>query len=288
MTEQGRKYWSAPHARLQNWRVWILMLGLTAYFDDSGSDDNSELVTTGGPVMSRIQAKAFSLRWMKMLVRFQIEPPLHIKEFYGNGRYATWYPEFKRALCWDISRLVNEHKLYSVSIAISQADFKSTLSEEVRKSLIGPYAFAFFSAVSSHQTLCKQLNSGSFTISYLGDSGFGYQDQLMEAHSVLVANEIAKGGPRHTGGLKFESDDNHPPLQAADVMVWASRQIELHGALPEGFEPLREFLLEHRMQPPTPHAHIPIPLFGIKMLANPINAWISRKGIIPNLADIVR
>jgi hypothetical protein len=88
--------------------------------------------------MTRIQSKAFAERWTKMLERYRIEPPLHMTEF-SRGKYAGWYPEMKRAVFLDASKLINEHKLYSLSVAISQEDFKSELTEEVRKVLIGPY-----------------------------------------------------------------------------------------------------------------------------------------------------
>ena len=259
------------------------MLGLTSYLDDSGSDDGSPLVTIGGPAMSRIPFKQFSKRWVNLLAKYRVEPPLHMSDF-SVGKYAGWYPEMKRALFLDASALINQHKLYSISIAISQQDFKSELSAEVRKSLIGPYAFAFFTAIGIHQALSEQMKTGPLRVAYLVDTGFGQQDQLVEAHSVVVALEKVTGEVRHTGALTFDSDDNVPALQAADVISWASRRRQLLGALPEGFEPLNEVLNEDRI---TAHAHIPLPKDGIKMLANPINLWISRKGSMPRLSDLV-
>src|ERR1700678_2465589 len=87
-----------------------LVLGLTCYLDDSGSDDGSRMVTCGGPLMSRIDFKHFSARWAKMYERNQfagytLEQPLHLSDFVGTGKYAGLYPELKRALFNDVARL---------------------------------------------------------------------------------------------------------------------------------------------------------------------------------------
>jgi hypothetical protein len=266
-----------------------VVVGLTAYLDDSGSDDGSPLVTCGGPAMSRIQFKEFSKRWAAMYERNQfagyvLDPPLHMRDFTGMGKYSGLRPEFKRALFRDVVRLINEHKLYSVSVAIAQADFRNELSEDVRKTLIGPYAFAFFTLVLTHQALSEKLSGGPLRASYLVDRGFGHQEQLNQAHEIIVRFEKAMGGFRHTGALGTESDDHVPALQAADAISWASRRMERDGMLPEGFEPLGEVLIEDSR---PPHITIPIPPDGIKMLADPINAWINKHGEIPKLTDIL-
>ena len=235
--------------------------------------------------MSRIDSKAFAGRWARMLARYKIVPPLHMADFFGWGKYSTWYPEIKRALFWDVSTRINEHKLYSVSIAISQTAFMEELSLHVRNNLITPYAFAFFSLVAANQTFSQKQQSGPVKISYLADEGFGHQQQLNDAHAVVVNLEVKAGGFRHTGPLAFDSVDDVPALQAADVITWASRKKQLFGNLPEGFEPLDEVLREDSNRP---HRTIEIPRAGIKMLADPINAWITRKGIAPSLNDIIR
>ncbi|HXP85579.1 MAG TPA: hypothetical protein VN841_12710 [Bryobacteraceae bacterium] len=264
-----------------------LVVGLRWYLDDSGSDDGSPLVTCGGLAMSRAQFKGFSERWGVMYKRNQfsgytLEPPLHMSDFLGSEKYAGLRPEFKRALFRDVVRLINEHKFYSLSVAISQTDFQSEIEEDVRKALIGPYAFAFFSVVLGHQYMSESAQTGPFKASYLVDRGFGHYDQLVEAHRIIVRFEEALGGFRHTGALGEDSDTDVPALQAADAIAWASRKLELAGSLPEGFEPLAEALSET-----TKHVTIPIDRDGIRMLAKPVRNWISRNGAIPKLEDIL-
>jgi hypothetical protein len=209
---------------------------------------------------------------------------LHMSDFVGHGKYAGLYPELKRNLFLAVAKLINEHKLYSVSISVSQTDFGKMLSREVRKTLIGPYAFAFFAIVLVNRQVSKKLRDGPVRIAYLVDRGFGHQEQLNQAHEVIVRLEKAVGEFRYTGALATDTDDDIPALQAADAIAWASRQISLNGALPEGFEPLAE-VLRGNIKPP--HQRIHIPKDGIQMLAEPINAWISKNGRMPQITDIV-
>jgi hypothetical protein len=265
------------------------VLGLTCYLDDSGSDDGSPLVTCGGLLLSRLDFKAFSERWALMFRRnqftgYRLEQPLHMSDFLGMGKCAGLYPEFKRALFRDVAKLVNEHKLYSISIAVSQSDFKDLFNEDVRTTLIGAYGFAFFALVLAHQTVSDMSLSGPIKTAYLVDRGFGHQEQLNRAHDLIQKFERATGDFRHTGPLSTGTDEDIPALQAADAIAWASRKMQLHGALPEGFEPLGDVLSEDGSRP---HVTIPIPRDGIGMLATPVRNWISSKGSIPELADIV-
>ena len=92
--------WFALHHREEKGDV---MLGLSWYLDDSGSDDGSPLVTCGGLSMTRIDLKHFTARWTKMYEGYKhkfsgytLEPPLHMSDFVGSGKYAGLHPEFKR------------------------------------------------------------------------------------------------------------------------------------------------------------------------------------------------
>lgn len=282
--EYAEDLWFLLHHSEEEDRV---VLGLRFYLDDSGSDDGSPLVTCGGVALSRIKFKELSKRWVGLYKRNQfsgytLEPPLHMTDFTMRGKYAAMPVEFKRALFRDVVKIVNELKLYSLSVAIPQAPFQQQLSKDVRDVLIGPYAFAFFTVVLGHQHFSERLENGPITSSYLVDTGFGHYDQLVTAHRLIVDFEKALGSFRHTGALAEDSDDRVPALQVADVVSWASRKVLVEGQLPEGFEPLNEILDENRR-----HATIPVDADDIKMLSMPINAWIAKYGKVPKLTDIM-
>ena len=133
-------------------------LALTSYLDDSVSDDVSSLTAIAGPVMSRHGFVAFGDEWAKMLHMHRIPNPLHMNDFVRPyGKHIGLHKEMKLALFYDVARIINRHKLYSVSISVPHVDFKTLLSEAICRELIGPYAFTFFSMVLANQSMAKAI-----------------------------------------------------------------------------------------------------------------------------------
>ncbi len=259
-----------------------LVVGLTSYLDDSGSDDNSPITVIGGPVFSRIQFNAFSKRWDKLLKKYPIPQPLHMTDFVRPyGKYAGMYPEIKRNLFGSVAKLINEHKLYSLSIAVPQVDFRQLLQGDLCKLVAGPYALAFFSAVLLNAAVAKREGLGQFA--YLVDRGFSFSSQLDDAHRAITKVERERSIVQ-TGSLTFQSDDTVPALQAADVIAWSARRRDA-GELTEEYEPLHEVL---EISKRRPHMHIPLPTEAILMLAEPIYAWIFKHGSVPSFSDFLR
>jgi hypothetical protein len=117
---------------------------LTSYFDDSGSEDNSAMTTLGGLVMSREAFLDFDKKWSRVLESYRISQPLKMTAFVRPyGKHIGMFHEMKLALFREISTVINDHKLYSLSVSVSQEDFDAELSVEVRRGLIGPYGLAF-------------------------------------------------------------------------------------------------------------------------------------------------
>jgi hypothetical protein len=248
--------------------------------DDSISENS---VTIGGPVFSRIQLNAFSKRWSKLLHRYRIPEPLHMVDFVRpHGKHIGVHREMKESLFRDASALINGHKLYSLSISIPQQEFRSFLPEEISKAIAGPYAFAFFTAVLFNQGMAEKKQFGE-RIAYLVDRGSAHPEQLIAAHATIQRVEQQSHRRRRTADLDFDTDDRAQALQAADLVVWSARRKE-SGNLGDEFTPLNQVLSEDK----PPHCHVPIPLEGIMMLAEPIYHWIARHGSLPALSDIVK
>jgi hypothetical protein len=258
-----------------------LVLGATSYFDDSGTHDQSPLVVIGGPVFTRIKFKEFSKRWAKMLKDRRIEPPLHMTDFVALGKHASMAPEFKRELFIAAARIINDLKFYSVAVMVSRDDFEAELSKEVKKNLIGPYAFAFFSAVLSNLSAIGQSKLFEGKISYLVDLGSAFPEQLRAAHALIVKAQQGTPGEARIGAFAQDTDTNVAALQAADAIAWSTRRRHLDGGLPEGFEPLNA-VLDERL-----HVSVLMPKGSIAMIAAPINAWITKHGSIPKLSDVM-
>lgn len=260
-------------------------MALTSYYDDSGTDDGSPITAIGGPVMSRDAFIAFDRRWSQLLDLYRVPQPLHMTDFVRPyGKHVGMHKEMKIALFSEAAGIINDHKLFSVSIGIPQADFKLTLPKDVRKHLLSPYALAFFCAVLITQGVCKNsVMARCEVISYLVDDGSSCKSQLKDAHTWIVNSEKSKGQPRNTGAMAFDTDDRVSALQAADMIAWSARRREIDGQLKDEFEPLAAVLAQEGR-----HQHISIPLKGIEAWAKPIINWIFQTGEVPSFEDFLR
>jgi hypothetical protein len=265
---------------------------LRAYYDDSisGTDDVSPITAIGGPVMSHDRFVQFNDKWLKMLYRYRICPPLHMQDFVRpSGKHIGMYPELKLSLL-EAADIINEGKLYSVSAGIPNTEFNALIPEEVRKRLIGPYALAPFCAIQMNQYVARKAQDHDLMISYLIDSGSSYPEQLLRAHGVLLEHERSKG-VSHTGAIGFDTDSHVSALQAADIIAWSARRREVYGALEGDFAPLAA-VLEENHDPSSgwrgSHAHVNIPREGLEMWSKPILAWLYETGKPPSFEDFPR
>jgi hypothetical protein len=266
-------------------------LGLSAYWDDCGSDNLSAVTTIGGPIVSNEASQEFNQEWDKMLAHYHVAKPLHMKDFTGSGKYAGMYPELKMALFSNAVDLINTYKLYSLSVSVIGAEFNSVLTDEVRKNILGPYGMCFFAAaLATHEVSSHSLIVAAERTAYIVDTGFGYSDQLRKAHDSIIDVHKTKNRSCFCGPLMFAPDDDIPALQAADIIAWTARKIKV-GGLREGFEPLREVLAAERSSRASKnwmaHAHIDLPKSALEMFAKPINNWLSL-GALPSLRQILR
>lgn len=270
--------------------LWFLMhrsydparatFALTSYLDDSGSDDLSLVTAMGGPIMSRDAFLDFSSLWSKMLRPYRVDQPLHMTDFIGNGRYVLMPSEMKLALFTKVTKLIMDHRLYSLSVAVPQVDFRSLLSADVCRQLIGPYAMAFFCVVMQTHDIAARSAFYAEPVSYLIDTGFAFQNQLTQAHRAIVESYRKKREDCFVGAMAFDSDDRVPALQAADMIAWAARKRAIDGDLPPQFIPINELFKDF-------HSEIRLDSTAISMMATPINNWLSM-GVMPSLSDMIR
>jgi hypothetical protein len=253
----------------------------------------SPLTVIGGPVMSRHGFVMFGEEWAKMLHAYRIPNPLHMNDFVRpNGKHIAMPIGMKIALFRDAVAIINKHKLYSLSIGVPHDDFRSLLSEDVCRQLIGPYAFTFFSMVLGNQLFSKKITKdiGHLeTIAYLVDHGCAFPEQLLAAHSKVQEREGYRG-ERNTAAMAFDTDDNVPQLQAADVIAWSARRNAVN-KLSNEFEPLRD-VLQEKIQTSdgrdTFHKHLPLSREAIEMWALRINNWLALTGEVPTFDDFLR
>jgi hypothetical protein len=236
---------------------------------------------------------SFDWCWRRALDRYGVTAPFKIKEL----AIAGIYPEMRIALLRELVRIVNYHKLYSLSVLVPQEEFKAFLSMDVYRRLLSPYASAFLSAVMVNymlmEQICKNVPGQRAIVSYLHDVGSPYEDQLRAGHKLIVEWQERHQPSIHTGTMATDSDDNVSALQASDMIAWVINRKSTVG-LTEEFDGLEDLFgstpyssIDGRPTGKSDfHISIDVPASGIEMLADGINLWLDA-GIMPkSLAEM--
>ena len=268
-----------------------LSLAVTCYSDDSASHEESEWVVVGGVVMNKPNFIHFNSQWEILLKEFRLDF-LHMTDFIRPyGRYSAMHREMKIALFTSVTKHINDHKTYSISVAVLQKEFKALLSMEVYRKLMGPYALAFLIVIMANCELATITKYGD-RIAYLVDKGSSHHhEQLNGAHSLIIEWEKHMGRISKTGAIAFDYDDRVSALQAADVVAWTFHRKQELLEFGDEFSPLLKLFEDHvtplRKDTP-PHVALPIPKEGVQMFADSINSWIHNYKEMPSFRELIR
>jgi hypothetical protein len=210
---------------------------LICYVDDSGTEEQSELVMTAGCLLNRESFLRFHSRWERMLNKYRLNS-LHMTDFVRpQGAHVGMYSEFKVALFSEAVKIINSRKTYSISVSVKNADFKKAISVEFYRKVLAPYAAAFVALCLLN---AKNANAYDYPerIAYVVDEGSPFAEQLRVAHLIVRAYEKGCGLAVRTGSLTFADDAMVSALQAADLVAWSARRKFSGTGLINEFSPL--------------------------------------------------
>jgi hypothetical protein len=205
-----------------------------------------------------------------------------------HGRYSTMPVEMKKALFSSAAKIINKTKIYSISVAIPNKDFKLMFPPEAYRYFTGGYALAFLAVVIANHEIAKTTRYNN-RISYLIDKGSQHHhEQLEGAHAVMLKIE-KESNEKFTGPMTSDLDDKNNALQAADVIAWTYHRSHESAEMGEDFTALLNIFQPH--QGPSkkrPHIALGIPVEGGEGFANFIKNWIVSKGEIPSWPEVQR
>jgi hypothetical protein len=264
-------------------------MALTCYCDDSGSDDLSKIAVVGGLLLSENRFIALCEGWQRILREFRLDK-IHMRDFArSHGRYSAMAPEMKKALFNSIASVINEHKIYSVSAAIPQAEYRQLLTPAICREFMGAYALGFM-VVTVINRMAVALTDYDCRTIYLIDKGLEHHhEQLNGAHTVIAHIE-KREGEAFTGPIASDLDDNNFALQAADVVAWTYHRKLESPEFGSEFEPLLPIVDYQLKTTPTKiklHLSLDVPLSGIELFAGLVNRWLTNQGPLPTWKEMM-
>jgi hypothetical protein len=203
------------------------------YLDESGgSDPNTPHAVVGGMLITRQKFLRFEDAWNQMLDDHKIIPPLHMKDFgRPHGRFAKMSDCCRHELFLEVQELISSHRVGSISVSLSNADYRKFCPPEVVK-VFSVYGMCFVLTAWGTQ-LIVQHNSYHQKIPIILDSGNPYAEHVRSSHA-----NMQKLAFPNIGSLTFADDKDFGILQAADVIAWAARRRASNISFGYGFCPL--------------------------------------------------
>jgi hypothetical protein len=201
---------------------------LTAYFDDSGTHDSSEVVLWSGVLGNEHQWGFFSDLWVRKLRdpspgkcplnRFHMTDCQNSdKEFAGWSRTATDF------LVHELGQIIIKAGLWSWCSAVSRKDWDELVTEEDLRTAWGDAEKHCIMGCFSKGTQWAQANS-------YGEMAFVFDDrphrnaQVKKMFDIYRRFHAAQRAAPALASITFATAARFPPLQAADLLAWEQYQ----------------------------------------------------------------
>jgi hypothetical protein len=197
---------------------------LTAYFDDSGTHDTSEVVIIAGLFGNQFQWDAFSDAWGKKLqVPSLGKPPLtrfHMYDCYNSlGEFSGWSRTATDFLAHELGQIIIKNGIWAYACAVLRKEWDSLVTGVSRKALGDAEGFC------ARNCYVKTLHWAS---NYTSDPqiAFVFDDRPHRKREFEKLFELFQREGRREGNrpeltnFAFVSSKRVLPLQGADLVAW--------------------------------------------------------------------
>ena len=195
---------------------------ITAYFDDSGTDAETQVCSVGGYLATVDQWNRFIPRWQELLSEYDVQQ-MHRTDL------ETWHGEFTKDRGWEPTRRKNflkkAHRIIKdftytpIGSAVVKKDFEDILPEPIKKFFGGEYGWCAHEcilAVSNWSDRAKHHEPIEWIFEE-GTKGSGqiiyYLQRCSETPTISQMTRVKRNG------WSFKSKAIIP-LQAADVVAY--------------------------------------------------------------------
>jgi hypothetical protein len=202
----------------------------TAYFDDSGTDGNSDIAIAACYVSTKRGWDDFVSAWDDARWEEGFEA-FHMVDFvappqYGHKPFCDWDNAKKSHVYARLANIINQNKRIGIAAAVPKQVWDST--PEFIRGFYGREHYTF----AVRQCLLriaewKKRSLISFPIRYVFDWEMRHESKRIEIEKLLdfisEHQDVAKLYGLEPAGYGFEHKEEFKPLQAADVLAWQMR-----------------------------------------------------------------
>jgi Protein of unknown function (DUF3800) len=199
-------------------------MNLTAYFDDSASEEKSKILVLAGYVHSTETWVRFSDDWLAILSAAPTIQYFKMREAENlSGEFLGWDAAARDAKVLAFADLIEKHKPWSIACFISRADHQDIIRPIIPYDLRHPYVDAFYAIIIK---LAQWHRHDGRTAPV--DLVFDEQGE-MGRNAAMWYEHIKSMQPPEIQAMlgdipEFRDDKQTPPIQAADLLAWHLRR----------------------------------------------------------------
>ena len=194
---------------------------MEAYFDESGTDDDSPVMCVAGYLFEQQAAIAMTNEWAEMLEKYQV-PYIHMTELAPcKGVCEKLCMENCDDLAREVYALIHKYMTYGYAISV-ETKYQHLIPRLGQYQDI--YTFACWQALLSIRNWSNDTNFNG-KISYFFEAGHASERESSAVMAKLMENNFTKKAYRYhshsfvQGKLRLK-DGGVPIIQAGDVLAW--------------------------------------------------------------------
>jgi hypothetical protein len=192
--------------------------------DESGTDDDSPILTVGGYLFRKKRAVQFARRAKSLLLRHSVSKPSRPRYFRMTDcvHLEGEFKGFERAESIEINRsmiqLVRRHTEFGFAVLLNEDEYDARLAG--RSGLPSAYAFACRIALDMvRRFITKHDYRGD--VAYFFETGHAHRANANALLEGMFTSERQQA-LYHYAGHAFMPKEKAPPLWAGDMMAWHS------------------------------------------------------------------
>lgn len=165
---------------MSRWRKGLIA-NFTAYFDESGSQSDTNTVVIAGFVAKAEEWIRFEREWGKVLEMFGVSA-MHMRVFaHSLGEYATWKGNEgkRRAFLSRLVRIIRRRVIHSFASAVLMKDYHEVNREYELSETFSPYTIAGRNCVDKVVSWAAREKIEQSKVAFVFESGASDSGQLL-------------------------------------------------------------------------------------------------------------
>jgi hypothetical protein len=197
---------------------------LAAYFDESGTDDESPVMCVAGYLFTAPKATVFTRRWNTALERAGVEYFRMSECAHGRGQFKGMPMERRIELERKLIELIRQYATHGFAVSMSRAEFEAAAPPEWRENLGGAYTACLMMCV---MMVTKWADEHRYQgrIAYFFESGHQHASEANRHMENVAKVPSERAITRYASHTFVAKGSLSRPCEAADFLAWHMHKV---------------------------------------------------------------